>query len=383
MSALNLHLDFLNEQEKPIHYTHLTPEEELKIVQDSNLLMEQIDTDLRVLDQMCSALENLLIIKQHYDTYGSSPALESLVGDIHECLGISLEADEEAQSTDNNADGEKKAGGKITGAIKKVWDWIVGIFRRMGQWLSLVDKKVEEDEASLQETLKNSKKLSDYYTVKVITGLYDGKEVKQPANVKELETALLQAIRAAGIVSENEDKAATDIDNVVKKFEAYQSIDEKEIQGSTIKILVGNTFKLYQGTRSIVSAVNKELGKYVDKDGKVQLKMLDNIKDSMKQNDDQNQSYLNTPLMQLNVVIKKSLNVVKLISQRSAISISSMVRAVNHGKAPSRSESEVNNERSEREQAAAQAKQEADAEKEKQKQEEEKKQQESQARKRK
>ena len=339
MSSLNLHLDFMNEPEKPIRYIELSAEEELQIMEDSNKLLRQIDEDCRVLDGMCSALENLFIIKRHYDEFGSSPALEALVGDIHEYLGISIEADE---AKTEGAEGEKKGG--IGGAISKVIDWIVGLFRRIGEWLNLVDKKVDADQNNVKAELQNAKKLSSVYMCKFLKGLYANGTVNQPPACKDIEDALKRAITACGFGG-NEYKGAVEIDNIVKKFQPYTELGEQEIKGSDIKLLNDATYKLYKGTRGIVKTISP---------------MLDELKKNMDANKAKNsektdQSYMDNPIEQLNAVIKKSVPIIKLVSHRAGVSIASMANVL-RGKTKGRTEEEVNKEKQDRAAAAEQAK---------------------------
>lgn len=347
MSSLNLHLDFMNEPEQPIRYVELSAEEELQIMEDSTKLLKQIDEDCRVLDGMCSALENLFIIKRHYDEFGSSPALEALVGDIHEYLGISVEADAAKEG------GEKKEGGGIGGAISKVIDWICGLFRRIGEWLNLVDKKVDADQNNVKAELQNAAKLTNVYMCKFLKGLYANDTVNTPPACKEIEDALKRSITACGFGG-NEYKGAVEIDNIVKKFQPYTELGEQEIKGSVLKTLNEATYKLYKGSRGIVKTISP---------------MLDELKKNMDASKAQNsektdQSYMDNPIEQLNAVIKKSIPIIKLVSHRAGVSIASMANAL-RGKTKGRTEEEVNKEKQDRAAAVEQGKQEqaaADAE---------------------
>lgn len=253
MSSLNLHLDFMDKNEPPVRFVELTAEEELQITQDSVRLMEQIDEDVRILDRMCSALENMILIQNHYDEYGSSPALEALVGDIKEYLGISMEAEEAAADTTNS---DKKEGGGIAGGIKKVIDWICGIFRRIGEWLNIVEKKADTDAAAIAKAdLAPDKK----YKVMVMALCYkDGQVVNARDSVMSAISGLKKALEMSSKIKDVSNTSVyTDMYNSFKNLRASAKRDFVEVGSRQVKDLAKVTYDTFKGMKKEIPALTE------------------------------------------------------------------------------------------------------------------------------
>lgn len=257
MSSLNLHLDFMNEQEPPVRYIELTAEEERQIMEDSTKLMRQIDDDVRVLDGMCSALENLFIIQRHYEEFGSSPALEALVGDIKQYLGVSLEADENTDGDAKDTDkADDKKGGGIGGAIKKVWDWIVSIFRRIGEWLNIVDKKADADAAAINAAdYKPDKK----YKIQVMALCYkDGQIVRARDEVMSAINGMKKALETSAKTRDvGNSSIYSDMYESFQKLRGSAKRDYVDIGGRQVKDLAKATYETFKGIRKEIPVLTK------------------------------------------------------------------------------------------------------------------------------
>lgn len=340
MSSLNLHLDFMNEPEKPIRYIELSAEEELQIMEDSNKLLRQIDEDCRVLDGMCSALENLIIIKNHYDEFGSSPALEALVGDIKEYLGISMEADEEAGS--NTGEGGENKGGGLGGAINKVWDWIVNLFRRIGEWLNLVDKKVTSDCGKIESKLKDID-LSKNYMVKHVKPLYQNGSVGNLPDCSGIERAFKTALSTASFGG-GESTGVEMLEKAIEGLNPYTELIESEIKGSDIKTLYQNTRALWKNIYRINNTVGPGLTQ---------------IRDNMNSGKKPRKKDEKAKFEKLANTLKKSVNYIKLTMHRVAISVAAISKTlygVDNQKG--RSDADIANEKQENDKLIEQGRQE-------------------------
>lgn len=262
MSSLNLHLDFMNEPERPIRYIELSAEEELQIMEDSNKLLRQIDEDCRVLDGMCSALENLIIIKNHYDEFGSSPALEALVGDIKTYLGISMEADEEAGS-DAGEGGENKGG--IGGVFEKVWNWIINLFRRIGEWLNLTDKIVENNHIKDNVNLD----AASSHNINVARTLYaDGAVVDKFGDFKSLVQNCIKCVEKSIDVnitvsgdSANVTTSFTEWTSALEKCKEMCEPSQQQVKGNQIKELNHMAYTLYKKIKPLIDDLKARVEK--------------------------------------------------------------------------------------------------------------------------
>lgn len=310
MSSLNLHLDFMDKNEPPVKFVHLTAEEELQITQDSVRLMEQIDEDFRILDRMCSALENMILIQNHYDEYGSSPALEALVGDIKEYLGISMEAEEAAAADTSSSDSGESKGG-LMGAIEKVWDWIVNLFRRIGEWLNVVDKKVTSDCDKIESKLKEID-LSKHYMVKHIKPLYQNGSVGDLPDCSGIEKAFNTALSNASFGGA-ESTGAEMLSKAIEGLKPYTELMESEIKGTDIKTLFQNTRALWKN----IYRINKTVGPGLEK---IQENMNSGKKPRKKEEKAKFENLAN--------ILKKSINYIKLAMHRAAVSISAMKKTL-------------------------------------------------------
>lgn len=341
MSSLNLHLDFMNEQEPPVRYIELTAEEERQIVEDSTKLMRQIDEDYRLLDRMCSALENLFIIQRHYEEFGSSPALEALVGDIHEVLGISVEADEAKPESTSDSDGNEKGGG-LGGAISKVWDWIVNLFRRIGEWLNIVDKKVTSDCGKIESKLKDID-LSKHYMVKHVKPLYQNGSVGNLPDCSGIESAFKTALSNASFGG-GESTGVEMLEKAIEGLRPYTELIESEIKGSDIKTLYQNTRALWKN----VYKMNKTVGSG-----------LTQIQDNMNSGKKPRKKDEKAKFEKLANTLKKSINYIKLTMHRVAVSVSAISKTlygVDNQKG--RSDADIANEQQEKDKLIEQGRQE-------------------------
>lgn len=260
MSSLNLHLDFMNEPEQPIRYVELSAEEELQIMEDSTKLLKQIDEDCRVLDGMCSALENLIIIKNHYDEFGSSPALEALVGDIKEYLGISTEADEETGS-DAGDGGEQKSG--IGGVFEKVWNWIINLFQRIGEWLNLTDKIVENNHIKENINLDPASN----HDINVSKILYaDGAIVDKFSDIKDLVQKAIKCVEKSIDVTisinGNETQSSstlTEWSSALEKCTNLCTPVQQQVKGNQIKDLNHRAYELYKQVKPVINDLDSRV----------------------------------------------------------------------------------------------------------------------------
>ncbi len=265
MSMLDLHLDFMNEQEPPVKYIELTAEEELQITQDSVRLMEQIDEDVRILDRMCSALDNMIIIQNHYEEYGSSPALEALIGDIKQYLGISMEAEEAAADTSSSDSGESKGG--LLGAIEKVWDWIMGIFRRIGEWLKITDKIVDsntiKDDVNLDASSNHDINLPElvFSNGQVVDKSGELKSLKDHC-MKTVQTIIGKAIDVNISVTDGGTSVSTPFTqwtDALEKAKAMCEAKTQTVKGSQVKELNANALKVYRAVKPYITEMEKKV----------------------------------------------------------------------------------------------------------------------------
>lgn len=281
MSSLNLHLDFINEQEPPVRYIELTAEEERQIMEDSTKLMRQIDEDVRVLDRMCSALENLFIIQRHYEEFGSSPALEALVGDIHEVLGISVEAEEATADTTDSDSGESKGG--LIGAIEKIWDWIMGLFRRIGEWLKITDRIIEnntiKENVNLDPASNHDINLPElvFSNGQVVDKSGELKTLKDHC-MKTVQTIIGKAIDVNISVTDGGTSVSTPFTqwtDALEKAKAMCEAKTQTVKGSQIKELNANALKVYKAVKPYITEMEK---KVVDLGGTIKGKRNRKIK---------------------------------------------------------------------------------------------------------
>lgn len=265
MSSLNLHLDFMDKNEPPVRFVELTAEEELQIIQDSVRLMEQIDEDFRILDRMCSALENMILIQNHYDEYGSSPALEALVGDIKEYLGISMEAEEAASDTSSSDSGESKGG--LLGAIEKIWDWIMGLFRRIGEWLKITDKIVDsntiKENVNLDASSNHDINLPElvFSNGQVVDKSGELKALKDHC-IKTVQTIIGKAMDVTISVTDGGTSVSTPFTqwtDALEKAKAMCEAKTQTVKGSQIKELNANALKVYKAVKPYITEMEKKV----------------------------------------------------------------------------------------------------------------------------
>ena len=354
MSSLNLglNLDFMSKQEPPVQYIQLTPEEELQIVQDSNRLLEQIDNDCRLLDHMCSAYENLIILKEHYEQYGSSPALEVLVGDIKEYLGISLEADESSDNTDTSDNTDDNKSGGLGGSINKIWNWIVNLFKRIGEWIGIVDKKVDSDSAKIESKLKEID-LNKYYTVKHLKPLYQDNTLGKIPDCSSIEQSFKSALSNSSFGG-GESSAIDSLSKAVEALKPYTELAETELKGTDIKTLYKNTRTLWKS----IYRINKNVGPGLKQ-------IQENMNSGEKPKNDAERKNFDG----LVNALKKAINYIKLTMHRAAVSIAAISKTL-YGKdnQSGRTDADIAKEKQEKnkliEQGRQEQKQQEDKEKE-------------------
>lgn len=264
MSSLNLNLDFMHdEQTAPISFVRLTPEEELELTRDAIRLQEQIDEDLRILNRMCSAYENLLILKEHYEQYGSSPALEVLVGDIKEYLDISLEAEESSETSSNDSGDGKEEKGGFWGTLQKIWDWIAGLFRRIAEWLNVTEKIDESNRIGNDANLDSSSK----HDIKVNEIVFqNGSIVDKSADLEKLSTDVKKCFTVIFATNEKSTKDNPQINSLVRivsedlnNLKPLVEIKVQTVSGSQIKELNGKALDVAKKIRNLITGLDTVL----------------------------------------------------------------------------------------------------------------------------
>lgn len=277
MATLDLHLDFMNDH-VPVQYKRLTAEEELQLTQDSVRLLEQINDDLRILDKMSCALENLILIQEHYEQYGTSPALEALVGDIKQYLGFSMEADEakseEKKDDTSTSSGSEEKGG-FAGTIQKIWKWITGLFERIGRWLGICDKIEEANTISGDVRLNESSN----YDIPVCEIIYsEGHVVDKTDILKRLVDHTKECFKFVfvGETGTQDLKIESSVSAVAKDINELKPLVElksQSVRGSQIKELNAQALKACKAIKEMINSLeiisnsikNKQENKKVDK----------------------------------------------------------------------------------------------------------------------